>query len=311
MEKTVLLFPGQGSQFVGMGRELYARYVVAREVFDLADEVSGLPIKKLCFEGPMEALTETVHLQPAVTAVNLAVLAVLREKGFTYDCVAGHSLGEYSALCAAGVLSPSETLKLVFERGNLMHRDSLVRQGAMSAIIGLELDDVEALLAQARAAGIVTVANHNMQTQIVVTGDPAAVAKANELAGKKGARTVMLNVSGAWHSEFMHKASEDFDTLLAGTPFADTRYANMIFNVTGGPAKSAAEIKIIMGRQLCSPVKWYDIILYLQRQGVTRYVEVGPGKVLAGLTKKILPKDYTYNLFNVCASEQIDKLIQA
>lgn len=311
MEKTALLFPGQGSQFVGMGKELYETYAAAREVFDAAEDITGLPVKKLCFEGPMESLTETVNLQPAVTAVNLAVLQVLRQKGFKYDYTAGHSLGEYGALCAAGVLSVNDTLKLVFERGSLMHRDSLVKKGAMSAVIGLDIEAVAALLKEAGEKGTVTVANHNMQTQIVITGDPLAVARANELASAQGARAVMLNVSGAWHSEFMRKASGDFMAHLENSAFNDAAQADILLNVTAAPAKNGAEIKTIMGRQLCSPVKWYDIVLYLQNQGVTKFVEAGPGKVLAGLTKKILPKGYEYASYNVCTPEQIDKLITA
>jgi [acyl-carrier-protein] S-malonyltransferase len=175
MKKAAFLFPGQGSQSVGMGEEFYQEYDIVREIFDMAEEISRINLSKLCFKGPMEDLTMTVNLQPAVTAVNLACLAVIAKENIEFHYCTGHSLGEYSALSAAGVHSKEDTVRLVLKRGQLMHREATRNQGAMHAIVGLPIADVNDLVADVQKDGLVSVANHNTELQIVITGDPDSV----------------------------------------------------------------------------------------------------------------------------------------
>ncbi len=214
MKKIAFLFPGQGSQSVGMGEEFYREYDIVREIFDMAEEITRLNISKLCFKGPMEDLTMTVNLQPAVTAVNLACLAVLEKENIAYQFCAGHSLGEFSALCAAGVNEKEDTFRLVFKRGELMHREAGQHQGAMNAIVGLPIDEVAELVSKVQMDGIVSVANHNTQLQIVITGAPPSVDRVSSLAVAKGAKSVPLKVSGAWHSELIKGAVAEFKEYL-------------------------------------------------------------------------------------------------
>ena len=309
MKKTAFLFPGQGSQSVGMGEEFYRQYDVVREIFDMTEEISRINISKLCFKGPMEDLTMTVNLQPAVTAVNLACLAAIAKENVEFHYSAGHSLGEYSALSAAGVHSKEDTLRLVFKRGELMHREAIRNHGAMHAIVGLPVDDVADLVAEVQKDGLVSVANHNTELQIVVTGAPKSVEQVSSLAVAKGARSVALKVSGAWHSELIKGADEEFKAFLDTTPF-NTPEKSILFNVTADTSNDPDEIKDIMGRQLCSPVRWYDTIKKLMDENVEIFVEVGPGRVLAGLLKKILPGDYPAKTYNVANMKQLEKFLK-
>jgi [acyl-carrier-protein] S-malonyltransferase len=309
MKKTAFLFPGQGSQSVGMGEEFYREYDIVRGIFDMAEEITRSNISKLCFKGPMEDLTMTVNLQPAVTAVNLACLAVIERENIAYQFCAGHSLGEYGALCAAGVNSQEDAIRLVYKRGELMHREASKHQGAMHAIVGLPIEDVTELVGQVQKNGIVSVANHNTLQQIVITGAPSAVEQVSSLAVAKGAKSIPLKVSGAWHSELIKGAQDEFQEFL-GTIGFDAPQKQVLFNVTAAPEENPAEIRNIMARQLCSPVRWYDTMNKLMEQEVDVFVEAGPGRVLAGLLKKTLPRDYPGKFYNVANMKQLEKLLK-
>jgi [acyl-carrier-protein] S-malonyltransferase len=310
-KKTIaVLFPGQGSQFIGMGKEFLATDREAEELMRLAESISAAPLRKLCLDGPMEELTKAVYLQPALTTVNLICWQAVQKAGIKADYFAGHSLGEYSALCAAGVLGVEDTLKLVAERGRLSEREGQRNPGGMQAVLGLTLDEVEEILTAFPLTAKVTIANHNSDKQIVISGYHEILAKVDALVSKRGGRAITLNVSVANHSPLVAGAIPDFEKLMAIIPF-NTPQTPVLFNVTADEEKDPAAIRAIMGRQIASRVRWFEIINSLMQKGVDIFIEVGPRTVLKGLLKKIVPKHAGCKMLQVDSPETLAKCLKS
>jgi len=283
-EKVAYVFPGQGSQWVGMGRDLYSSSPQAREVFEEADSTLGFLLSRLCFEGPEETLRQTINAQPAMLAVSIAYLRASPElQDRTPTFVAGHSLGEYTALVAAQVLDFADALYLARERGRLMQEAGEKAVGGMVAIIGLD----EALVSDVCQPTGTQIANVNCPGQIVVSGSTQALDQAVELAKAKGAqRTIPLQVSGAFHSPLMQPAAEGMSQAVSRATFHDP-IVPIIANTTAQPITSAEAVKVELLNQLCHCVRWQRSIEYMIEEGVSTFVEIGPGQVLTGLIKRI------------------------
>ncbi len=307
--RVAFLFPGQGSQYVGMGKDFAEKFSTARNVFSTVDRICGKSISSLCFNGPIEALTITDTLQPAVIAVDLAILGVLRERGVEPYMSAGHSVGEYAALASAGVVDFPDALRLAAKRGELMHREAMAHPGGMVAVIGLDLASVRRITEEAGEMGVLDVANHNAAEQVVITGESAALKRAVSIVKEMKARAVPLKVSGAWHSRLMADGVSEFRELMEELNFKPPQ-SLMIFNSTADSESDPVKIKDMMAGQLVKPVLWYDTVRRMAADGVTAYVEVGPKNVLAGLVKKILPADSNATLHNVQDIESLERFIE-
>jgi [acyl-carrier-protein] S-malonyltransferase len=305
-----VLFPGQGSQFVGMGREFIESDPEAGKLMDLAESISSAPLKKLCLDGPMDELTKAVYLQPALTVINLICWQAVRKTGLQVDYFAGHSLGEYSALCAASILTIEDTLKLVSERGRLSEREGQKNPGGMQAILGLTLPEVEEILATLPESDMATVANYNTETQIVISGYHDTLARVDTIVWKKKGKAITLNVSVANHSPLVAGAIPDFEKTMAEISFSQPQRP-VLFNVTAAEEKEPETIRSIMSRQIASRVRWYETINNLVAKGVNTFIEVGPKKVLTGLTKKIVSKSSGCQMFQVESPESLVRCLDS
>ena len=287
MPEIAFLFPGQGSQAPGMGRELAEHFTSAREVFEEADAALGFSLSKLCFEGPAEELQLTANTQPAILAASVAAARALDEKGLRPDYVAGHSLGEYSALVIAGSLGLADALRLVRKRGEYMQEAVPAGQGAMAALLGLDAGAVEEICREAAGDEVVSPANLNSPAQIVIAGHRPAVERAVELAKGRGARrAVLLNVSAPFHCSLMKPAQDRLAIDLEEVTIHDPRVP-LVNNVDAARVRSAEAVRDGLKRQVTSPVRWTDSMLVLRKEGVELFIEAGPGKVLSGLMRQI------------------------
>ena len=291
--KVAVLFPGQGAQYLGMGKKFIDNDEECASLMALAENTCDRNLSKLCNDGPMEQLTRATNLQPALAIVNLICWhSFLKAAGkdFNVSCFAGHSLGEYSALYAAGVLSAEDTMKLVCKRGALMEREGLINPGGMRAILGLSIEEIEEIIGASSGSGVVTAANHNTSQQIVISGSMAGLDAVSAKAEEREAKVIPLNVSVANHSPLVAGAVPDFREFMADIHFSKPQ-TPVYFNVSGETETDCDKIKAMMARQIASKVRWFEIIQSMIGGGVDTFIEVGPKAILSGMIRKIVAKN--------------------
>jgi len=297
---TAFVFPGQGSQFAGMGRDVAEKYPAARRVFDDIDAALGFSISTLCFEGPEDQLKLTENTQPAILAVSSALHAVLEEHGATRrDLVAGHSLGEYSAIVSVGGLTPAEAATIVRARGRFMQEAVPVGTGGMAALIGPTVDEARAICEEAAQGEVVAVANINAPGQIVIAGTKSAIERAIDVAKKRGVRRALpLPVSAPFHCDLMKPAADRLEPILESAGFKDLWFS-LVSNVDASPIGTPTAVRNALLRQVAAPVRWVESVQKMVSMGVKRIVEIGPGSVLTGLIKRIDPGVELINVSDV------------
>lgn len=306
MNKLAFIFPGQGAQVVGMGKDLYEHYPAAKKVFDTADEVLGKKVTKMCFEGPEDDLKQTINTQPAIVTMSIAALEAFKSKlNLTPHFTAGHSLGEYCAMFCSGVMNLKTTLLAIQKRATLMNK---VNKGMMAAVLNAPEGSIEKALKEASKEGYVDVANYNSPVQVVLTGDEKAVNKAGEILTQAGARRfVPLAVSGAFHSKYLNEANKEFGEFAKELDLSSASVP-VVTNVDASATIGAEDFRNKMPRQICSSVHWTQTIENMVKNGVDTFVEFGPGKVLAGLNRKINPAVKTYNVYD---KESLESTVSA
>jgi len=306
MGRIAFVFPGQGAQYVGMGQEVAENFPAAREIFATADQKLGYSLSGLCFNGPEERLRLTIHTQPALLTTSIACYQLIKEHGIKPDYVAGHSLGEYSALVVAGSLGFTDAVWLVEQRGKFMQEAVPPGEGTMAAVLGLDIPKVEELCDNCSDWGVVEPANFNCPGQIVIAGDTPAVEKAVSLAKEFGAkRAMLLSVSGPFHSSLLQPASEKLAKALDNVNISDP-VIPLVANTNAKIINTADEVKAALINQVSSPVKWEQSIRELLDKDVTTFIEIGPGKVLSGLIKKI---DRSVKTFNIQEMSSLDNTL--
>ena len=305
MSKTFFMFPGQGAQFVGMGKAMYDKYEKAREIFDIAGKVTGLDIAALCFE-ENDKLNITEYTQIAMLTVEAAIYAVMEEKGLKCDYTAGLSLGEYGALIAAGVLSYEDAFKVVRQRGIFM-QEAVPTGGAMAAVLGMDAEVIEKVCKETE--GYVSIANYNCPGQIVITGEEAAVGKASEALKEAGAkRVVPLNVSGPFHSKMLEPAGERLGRVIDETTINEVKVP-YVSNVTAQLVTDTVNIRELLVKQISSSVRWQQTIELMIESGVDTFVEIGPGKTLSGFMRKIT-RDENIKTYHIETPEELDAYVE-